>query len=477
MNRSIRIAVTMGCLLLSACALRSSPTGLVIADVTVVSPERAAPLEHAYVRIVDGRIAEVSGQRLRGAEEIDGKGRFLIPGLIDSHVHLALAPGFPAPMTAEQATAHPDIVAAALEQDPKSFLFFGFTTVVDLVGTPERTAQWNARAMRPDAYFCSAAVVVDGQIRRVPYPFFSYAVTPSERFLPIDSVATPRAIIARMKAEGAACLKTIYDVGFTPTVEQIKPLIDAARERDLPVFIHANRKRAQAFAVAAGVDAIVHGMWRDANEDAALDIEAREVLAAIGHAKIGYQPTTQVIASQFDVTQRDFLQRPAVADAYPASLIGLYASDEGPAAMPRWARTAGDAFRTRIKGTLSRATEVTRILAQADAHLLFGSDTPSDFIHTNPPGLNGRLEMDHWVAAGVSLQKLFHALTIDNARMLRLQDELGTIEPGKTANLLLLRADPLQSVAAYDSIETVVLHGRPIVRSALSARNAPPAGT
>lgn len=82
--------------------------GLVVFDVTVVSPERAAaPLEHAYVRIRDGT------------------GRYLIPGLIDSHVHLAVPP--------EQAAAHPDVVAATLAQDPKSYLFFGFTAVIDLM--------------------------------------------------------------------------------------------------------------------------------------------------------------------------------------------------------------------------------------------------------------------------------------------------------------------------------------------------------
>ena len=46
------------------------------------------------------------------------------------------------------------------------------------------------------------------------------------------------------------------------------------------------------------------------------------------------------------------------------------------------------------------------------------------------------------------------------------------MEPGKVANLLLLRADPLQSVEAYDTIETVFLHGRPIPRAVLSARKA-----
>ena len=136
------------------CSLQTqAPAGLVVADVTVVSPERAAPLQHAYVRITNGRVAEVSARPLRGEREIDGTGRYLIPGLIDSHVHLAVPPGFPAAMTREQATAHPEVVAVTLAQDPKSYLFFGFTTVVDLVGSGDRTAQWNALELRPDAYF------------------------------------------------------------------------------------------------------------------------------------------------------------------------------------------------------------------------------------------------------------------------------------------------------------------------------------
>jgi imidazolonepropionase-like amidohydrolase len=81
--------------------------------------------------------------------------------------------------------------------------------------------------------------------------------------------------------------------------------------------------------------------------------------------------------------------------------------------------------------------------------------------------------MDNWIAAGVSEEKLFRALTIDNARMLGMDDAIGTVEPGKTANLLLLGANPLESVHAYDAIEMVFLHGEPIARETLSARHAP----
>ena len=86
-------------------------------------------------------------------------------------------------------------------------------------------------------------------------------------------------------------------------------------------------------------------------------------------------------------------------------------------------------------------------------------------------GLNGRLEMNNWIAAGVSEKKLFHALTIDNARMLHLDAKIGTVEPGKTANPLLLRDNPLRSVEAYDTIETVFLRGRPIPAAHLGRRS------
>ena len=475
MARPIALGSTVAfALLLVACASPAPHADLVIANVTVISPERTAPLEHAYVRIVDGRIAELGTRRLRGATEIDGTGRYLIPGLIDSHVHLALPPGFPAPMTSEQAAAHPEIVAAALEQDPRSFLHFGFTTVIDLVGTAERTAQWNARELRPDAYFCGAVAIINSEIRVVLYPYFSYGVPWEKRMVAVADPAqrTPEAVIARLAEAGAICVKTVYDVGLTPRLEEVRALVAAAHAQNLTVLIHANREQSQAFAVAAGADIIAHGMWRNPGEDVALDDEAREILAAIAREDIGYQPTTQVIAGTVDMLQSDYLSRPDLRDVYPTALIDLYASDEGAAGVPERLRNPSPDALAHVRGTVDRAIEVTRVLAEADARLLFGSDTPSDLIYTNPPGLNGRLEMNHWIAAGVSEEKLLRALTLDNARALHLQDKIGTVESGKTANLLLLRANPLESVEAYDTIETVFLHGRPIARAELSARRA-----
>jgi imidazolonepropionase-like amidohydrolase len=330
--------------------------------------------------------------------------------------------------------------------------------------------------IRPDVYFCGAAVIVNHQVRHIRFPGFSYAESSAAFASALASTAedTPEAVIGRI-ADDAICVKTMYDsfARIAPSVEELEALVAAAHERDVPVFIHANRRESQALAVAAGVDVIAHGMWRNQNEAPELDEEARGILAGVVSNRIGYQPTTQVIVGEFDTIDAAYLKRSPLAHVYPARLIEWYASVQYK--NPVRARNSYAGAETRLRGTIRRGAEVTRFLAERDARLLFGSDTPSAQLHTNPPGLNGRLEMDNWIAAGVSEAKLFRAMTIDNARVMRLDHEIGTIEPGKKANLLLVGADPLKNVKAYDAIETVFLNGRTITRETLSARQAPAA--
>jgi imidazolonepropionase-like amidohydrolase len=76
--------------------------------------------------------------------------------------------------------------------------------------------------------------------------------------------------------------------------------------------------------------------------------------------------------------------------------------------------------------------------------------------------------MERWVEAGVSEAALFRALTVENARAFGLDGELGTIEPGRKAHLLLLDENPLEDVSAWDAIDTVILAGRPIDRESLA---------
>ena len=79
--------------------------------------------------------------------------------------------------------------------------------------------------------------------------------------------------------------------------------------------------------------------------------------------------------------------------------------------------------------------------------------------------------MQDWADAGAPLPLILRAATIDNAKALGLAKELGSIEPGKRADMLLLRANPLRDMMAYDSIAIVFLDGEPITRDILRPPN------
>lgn len=479
--------VAAALLLASACTSRDE--ALVIRNVTVISPERATPLEHAYVLVRDGRIAAVSTEPMSAEREIDARGKFLIPGLIDGHVHLGDVAG----MQESHQAAHPAIAAAARAQEPRSYLYFGFTTVVDLAGDADRIERWNRADLRPDAYFCGAAPIANGypmvflpeNLRFRVLPYFLYDERQSERIPDYVEPArhTPQAVVERMASDGAICVKTHYETGFggmrdlpTPTEEMIRSLVAAARSEGLPVLLHANSKDAQEFAVATGVDVVAHGLWNglDGGGTPTLPGDVQALLSAIVTDGIGYQPTIQVLHGELDIFNESFLGDPRLADAYPASLLDWYGTPEASWFRDRVAGNLGGRDPQQIyEPILDSLDRVVGFLADRDARLLFGSDTPSAPTYANPPGLNGYFEMRRWIDAGVSEDQLFRALTIENARAFGLTNDLGTVEPGKLAHLLLLEQNPLESVDAYDTIDTVILAGQPISRARLSARSAP----
>ncbi|HLT89446.1 MAG TPA: amidohydrolase family protein [Woeseiaceae bacterium] len=487
--RGIVRAAALACTFLAGAAFAEPPPReLVIEDVTVVSPERGEPLAHANVLVRDGRIAAVSTRPLEASHTIDGRGRFLVPGLIDSHVHLGEAPG----VTPLQAEAHPELVRAARAQEPRSYLYFGFTTVVDLISDPERTARWRAAPDRPDVVSCGAAPIANGypmawvpeDLRFRLARYFLYDPRQADR-IPDDidpAEHTPEAVVRRMAADGAVCVKTFHETGFgglhdlpTPTLEMARALVAAAHERGMPVLMHANSVAAQRFALEAGADVIAHGLWNGFEVDGdGFSNGADGVLEAISAKGIGWQPTMQVLQGLSDLFDETFLDRPAVRHAYPQALIDWYRTPEG-----RWfhdeiaSGLGGADGRAVFASVLERIRAVVPVVARGDATLLFGSDTPSAPTYANPPGLNGRLEMQRWIDAGITEARLFRALTLDNARTFGLDERIGSIEAGKVAHLLLLRANPLEDVSAWDTIETVILAGRPIARETLSATRAP----
>jgi hypothetical protein len=198
---------------------------------------------------------------------------------------------------------------------------------------------------------------------------------------------------------------------------------------------------------------------------------------------IGWQPTIQVLYGERDLFDPRYLDNPPLAQVLPASLIEWYRTPEGqwfhdtlaedyPGAKPKDPQTVEDLVNKDYAIPIGRVELATSYLAAHGARLLFGTDTPSAPTYANPPGLNGWLEMQRLVEANVTPAQIFQAATLSNARALRLDGDIGTVSVGKKANLLLLRADPTQTVQAYSNIAKVILGGRVLEPEGLVANRA-----
>jgi imidazolonepropionase-like amidohydrolase len=484
-------------LLLALSALADSapklPQRTWITDVVIVSPESLDHIAKGNVLIEDGRMVRVErsakGKAPAGAQIISGNGQFLIPGLIDSHVHLASVPG----MSFEQSEGKKQILKAYFDQLPHSYLYFGYTTLVDLaVINPAVLRDFRQSPLHSDLYDCGPSLpIANGYpmsfappaVRFQLFPNFIYDPKQAGRipaeYKPEDH--TPAADVARDKASGAICVKTYFERGFAedknlPVMdpEVLAAIREAATRNGLVLMIHANSFEAQKFAVHGNVDVIAHGMWNwgELDRSPAPPAEITRLLDQIAEKRIGYQPTMQVIRGMEPYFDPECLKMPTIPKVIPRALLDWFGSAEG-----QWFKKELNddnfpdvAVVARIEnGPLRRVRQVVAYLAAKDANFVFGTDTPSSPTFGNLPGLNGYLEMQDLHNAGMSLKQIFQAATINNARQFKMDAQLGTIEPGKIANLVLMRKSPLETIDAYDTITTVWLHGKAIPRENLAA--------
>jgi hypothetical protein len=307
----ITLTITLG-----LCCTSAAAGDLRIDHVTIVSPERAVPMPDATVYIKGDRIVSISGSRSLASsstgsavEVIDGTGLYLSPGLIDSHVHTGGVPG----MGPVQERANPKIARAAANQVPRSYLYFGFTTLIDLISTPAAIAKWNAHDLHPDIYFCGGVPVVDGypmnwdpkpeRYQEYPYLIVQRGEEASAPEGVDPATHSPEAVVARMKADGAICVKSFFDRGVAsgdlpvPRLATMQALVRAAHAAKMPVLLHATSSEGQTLALDAGVDIIAHGLWAwngEPQTSSDLTTGVKRILDRVIESKTGVQPTMQV---------------------------------------------------------------------------------------------------------------------------------------------------------------------------------------
>ena len=391
-----------------------------IEHVRVFDAERAQALEDQTVVVRGARImalgAAASTQVPADAERIDGRGRTLLPGLIDMHMHVSPPDGL--------------LCIAS-----------GVTTGRDLGNDIETlhhlTTQWDSGvAIGPQIW--KAGMIDSHSPFQVPLGAF------------VDTAAEAEAAVNRYADLGYIQIK-VYS-SLKP--ELLPGVIEAAHRRGLRVSGHVpNGLRAAEF-VTAGADELQHINFVFLNflADKVKDTRTPERFTAVGEyaatVDLNSQPVKDFIAlllehhTTVDVTlgafEGMFLGRPGQASPDFAPII-----DRLPAQLRRQAYAGGlpvtPANDQRYRDSYAAMLRMTKLMFDAGVPILVGTDAMAGVM------LHRELELE--VQAGIPATKALQNATLVAARVLKQDAEIGSIRVGKRADLVLVEGDPTARIS------------------------------
>jgi CubicO group peptidase (beta-lactamase class C family)/imidazolonepropionase-like amidohydrolase len=408
---------------------RIAPSTL-LRDVTVIDGTTAPALPHMDLLLVDGRIAAIvpSGTLTLPNETrvVEIPGQYVIPGLIDAHVHLA---------TFER---EPRVQDALL----RAALLGGVTSVRDMGGNIDVLQEIAARTRSPAAalsrMFYSAVLSGPGTMwftadRR---QFFAgrYGVGRSPGVREVDATANVSEIIAAARRTGASGIK-LY-AGLPPAM--LTALTAEAHRQRMPVWAHLDMAPGRPSDVlAAGVDAVSH---------------ANMFIGQVTSRPSGSDSAARLArAAEYAATRPDSPAMKQLVSAMRSKGTGLDATLH--VMMPP-AGTDGIGSTATARTPFAFAVSMTRAAHAAGVPILAGTDA----IGRGTPNLHHELQLlvDR---VGLTPQQAIHAATLGNARALGAADSLGSIAVGKVADLVVLERDPLSDIANTLSVTRVFRGG------------------
>jgi imidazolonepropionase-like amidohydrolase len=388
------------------------------------------------VLVMEGRVQRV-GPNLQapGAETIDLDGRYLLPGLIDLHVHPGMMVGLR--MDADGQTPQ------RVKHDLQLWLRYGVTTVQSL-GT-DRPFTFDIRREQAKGAFTGARLFSVGSGFGVPgVPPFE--MNPPGGPLRVDDPVVARAKVMELAKQGASGVKLWYDDWFG-TGDKMKPevaqaIIKKAGGLNLTTYAHVYDVGDVAPLIRDGLRVLAH-MPRNRNADP-------ELIDLIRQRGVAVLPTLTVPESNIAYPDKPpWVDTPLFEQFLPAGSVEFLRNDDHL-----------DSLRRRPEyrpPDLEYATSNTAAMYSAGVRLGFGTDAG---IPNRVIGFSEHRELELLVErCGVSAADALRIATLDSARILGQADELGQIAPRRCADFLVLGDNPIENIRHTRLIESVWLDG------------------
>src|SRR5579863_4743635 len=430
-----------------AAAQKPSPNELiVINNVSVVDVRSGAVLPDQTVILERNHIASVgpskSAKYPRNAPSVNGRGYFLIPGLWDMHVHLVFGDWFPG----AQNITLPMLIAN------------GVTGVRDMGSELETVQDWRneieaGRMLGPRIF--TSGPMLDGPKPRFPS---SIAVATAE---------DGRRAVVSLKQRGADFIKL---QSLIPR-EAVFAIADEAKKQEISFEGHVPDSVRAGEMSEAGMKSFEHliGIFEGSspNEDdflkggktegrflATYDAARAAALAALLAKNQTWQCPTLVWERGGNLIDATDFAKDGRAKYVPApwknktwkmftdEILKGYGTDD---------------LATRKK-FIEKELEMVQLLHKAGVPFLAGTDTPPGVYIF--PGFSLHEELQRFVAEGFTPLEALQTATLNPAKFMHMEDELGTIEQGKFADLVLLDANPLEKIENTQKIAAVILNGR-----------------
>lgn len=435
---------------------------LILEGATIVDPALEAPLKKSVV-IVRGerivRVGRVGDFRYPSDATITNvSGRYLMPGFIDVHVHV--------PMGAEIETL-------------RMLLAFGITTIMSPGSSPEQGTHLRQRVAAGEIHGPRMFVAGRALTSRLDLEPWGVQVTTEEEM---------QAEIRRQAASGVDWIKLYRQL----SPELVKVAVSAAHTHGLKVVGHMG-VTSWTEAASAGIDGLTHSghagpTWelvepehREQLRSIPLNVAPPEQLRVMSMAQrytkflevidLGGKWFTDLVATLVD---HDVTVDPTLVNIN-AMVYGddlrVLATLEPALAPPRVTATWGDGWAERhtllrqfpewdmpaARGLFPIALAMVRRFHDAGVRIATGTDVGMPWI---TPGVSLHRELEFLVSAGIPTRDALLAATRNGAEYLGVLSDVGTIAPGKTADFVLLRSNPLQDIRNTRSIEAVYRAGR-----------------